>query len=61
MLTTSASPPMPPAGCDNSWYMDSGATHQFTLEFGNLSDPSMFTGEEQVMVSQLEFHLLAKL
>ena len=26
------------------------ATHHFTPEFGNLSDPSVFIGEEQVMV-----------
>ena len=30
--------------------MDSRATHYFTPKFGNLSDPSLFTGEEQVMV-----------
>ena len=50
MLTTSTSPTMPFNNCDTPWYMDSGATHHFTPEFGNLTDPCVLTGDEQAMV-----------
>ena len=47
MLTTSSTPSYQG---DNTWYMDSGATHHFTPEFGQLQDPSTYCGDAQAMV-----------
>ncbi|WKA01746.1 hypothetical protein VitviT2T_020012 [Vitis vinifera] len=58
MLTTSTSPTMPFNNCDTPWYMDSGATHHFTPEFGNLTDPCVLTGDEQAMDQALGKFLL---
>ncbi|KAL6342167.1 hypothetical protein AAG906_004487 [Vitis piasezkii] len=46
MLTTSTSSTMPSNNYDTPWYMDFGATHHFTPEFGNLTYPCVFTGDE---------------
>ncbi|KAI9178556.1 hypothetical protein LWI28_027866 [Acer negundo] len=51
MLTTSnTNSPSQGNYSDPTWYMDSGATHHFTPEFGHLMDPIEFTGNEHAMV-----------
>ena len=50
MFTTSPSPSFPNNQSDTSWYMDSGATHHFTPEFGHLQNPTAYLGDAQVMV-----------
>lgn len=35
---------------DNSWYMDSGAPHHFTPEFGHLAEAMPYTGTEQALM-----------
>ncbi|WJZ87712.1 hypothetical protein VitviT2T_007075 [Vitis vinifera] len=62
MLTTSTSPTMPSNNYDTPWYMDSGATHHFTLEFGNLTDPCVFTGQAQTdgSLERYKVRLVAK-
>ena len=34
----------------SSWYMDSGATHHFTLDITMIQYPSTYQGNEQVIV-----------
>ena len=50
MLTTSANPSHSHNQMDIAWYMDFGATHHFTPEFGQQQDPSTYKGDAQVMI-----------
>ena len=49
MLTTSSSPSYS-NNQDYAGFMDSRGTHHFTLEFGQLQDPSTYLGDARVMV-----------
>lgn len=51
--------PTPAVVADNSWYMDSGASHHLTSDVSNLNPVMPFQGVEQVMVgdgSNIEDH-----
>ena len=51
MLTTSATPTnIPSQSFDTSWYVDSGATHHFTPEFGHMANPQQYSGGDHALV-----------
>ena len=51
MLTTSAAPTgLSSQSSDNSWYMDSGATHHFTPEFGHMTDAMQYSSGDHALV-----------
>lgn len=51
MLTTFAIPTgLSSQSSDNSWYMDSGATHHLTPEFRHMTDAMQYSGGDHALI-----------